>query len=180
MGLDGSSLAAPVSTVLTRNRCPLHSRSMSSVPHSASSYQSTQKRGAGMLQASLAIRPRRASVRHGSSEPASCSWPHRPCTIAHDRFGALPGLRGTPQSPAKPHSSSLGHQCLPLDRRWQGRPSIHCISDAVGPLGGSSEAGHDARSSEEHSMQHAQPLLQVPWTAGKIFQVAACLTMSGG
>ena len=26
-------------------------------------------------------------------------------------------------------------------------------------------------------MQQAQPLLHVPWTAGKIFQVSLCLTM---
>ena len=148
-----SSSAAPISSVLTGNRCPLHSRANSLVPHSVSKYQRMQHQDSCMLQAPIAARLRRTSVRPSYPEPASCGWPNSPYTIAHDRLIMIASIGRTPCGPATSHSGSLVHQCLPLDRRWQGRPSVQCLSDAVGPIGGSSEAEHDGTSSQERSMQ---------------------------
>ena len=156
MGPDVSSLAAPMSTALTENRCRVHSNSRPPVPHSASKYQSMKHQAFRLLQASIVRRSSTATARAGCTESASCSWSHPINTTAHDRLTASGSIRSTPQSPFRPRSGSLGHQCLPLDRRWQGRPSNQCLSDAAGPLGGSSEVEHDGRGSEEYMQQTSQ------------------------
>ena len=150
---DGSSIAAPISTSLAEHRCRVHSKGGPPGRHSVSKHQSTKPRASCLLQASIARRSSRASEQAGCAESASCSWSHPVYTSAHDRHTAVASIRSTPQSPVMPQNGSLGHQCLPLDRRWQCRPSIQCISDAAGSLGGSSEAEHDGRSSGEYMQQ---------------------------
>lgn len=156
MGLDGTFIPALKCTALTETRCHLHSRARPPVPHSASISQSMQHRTLCTLQASMTGLSRKATFRPGSPESTGCCWPDQPCTIAHDGHRASLSINSTPQRPAMLHSSSLRHKCLPLDRRWPGQPSTHCLSDAVGPLAGSGDVEPHDRSTEEHSEHQAQ------------------------
>ena len=155
MKLDASTIAASTCTALTGTRCLVRSGAMPLTPYSTSVKQVMQHGASCTFQASIAGRMQRAS-RPGSSESSGCSWPIRPWPIAYERHTASASIKATSQHPAVLQGDSLRHRCLPLDRRWQGQASIHCLSDAVGPLAGSSEAECDGRSSDGHSEQQAQ------------------------
>ncbi len=157
MGPDASR-AASVPSALTENRCLVHSRARSIVPHIASNSSRMQHRTSSALHASRA----RPSLRGLSRPECGNSSRFPPCTIVYNKHRALPSISCTHERPATSHSSSLRHRCLPLDRRWQGRPLVGCLSDAVGPVAGSNETVHDAH--EEHSMkqQHEPQVRQSP------------------
>lgn len=205
MDLNGPSGATNLCSTVTSKKCIVHSLSRSIAPLGGSATRLVLLSTRCQLQTSTArqsLSPARAAARSSFAESSSSSSPYTPCKTAYERHQASCSTSSKQQFPVSWQRSTLRLRHAPLDRRWHGQSSIACLSDAVGPLAGDSEAPYGARSSEEHSLQQgdgpqvrpslpscmpsnlwnaehvlivmcilAQPLLQVPWTAGKIFEV---------
>ena len=157
MGHNGPGGAVPPASTNTINSCLVHGYCRPVMRHSALYARFKMQQLPDQLQTWAT---RRTSSLEGAvsmysfAEYGNRKRPTQPCTTAFHRHRASPSTSSTLQLPAVPQRSSVRHRCPPLDRRWQGQRPLDCLSDAVGPLAGSSEVAHSSQGDEEHGLQH--------------------------
>ena len=162
-----ASLCLP-STVIN-GRCPLHGLSR---PLSRQSSLNTRL----WLQSSVCWLPSLAA-RPSASQAGALAWSstqrcisnsytHRACDTACQAQKSSCSISIRPEPLAPSQRSSLRLQCMPLDRRRLSQSACQCLSDAVGPLAGGSEASCSARDADGHGARHE-----------KAHQVRLCLQM---
>ena len=86
----------------------------------------------------------------------SSSYTHRACRKACKGHQPSCSISIKPEPLAPLQGSSLRLRCMPLDRRWHSQSACQCLSDAVGPLAGGSEAACSARDAKGHGAKHAK------------------------
>ena len=151
-----ASSCSPSSVI--KSRCHLHGLSRPISSQSSKARLVSQlaacrlPASAARPSASLSGAPAWSSIQRCRSN--SCT--HCACNAAFEGYRAFCSVKIKPEPLGPSQSSSLRLKCMPLDRRWHSLSACQCLSDAVGPLAGGTEAGCSGRDADGHSAEHAK------------------------
>ena len=155
----GPSASSCSPSTVIKSRCHLHGLSRPNLSQSSWKARLVSQSAACRLPASAARPSASLSGALAWSSIQRCrsnSCTHCACNAAFEERKSSCCRSIRPELRAPFQCSSLRLECRPLDRRWHSQSACQCLSDAVGPLAGGTEAGCSGRDADGHGAEHAK------------------------